>query len=646
MREAAISTAPSTRAPRWWWPSVAVLLLCVAGLYAPMLRIDYAADDFWQIAALEGLFGDGVSPFDLYAFSTGNATEIAAHIARGSLPWWTTSDWTFAMVRPLSSLTIVVDHRFAPRAVGWHHLHSLLWMWLSIVMVARWFRVVLSPGLAMLALVCFVIDESLGVSVSWIANRCSFISMCFAMGAWTLHCRRTGLVVHDGWRLVDDRATRAREFGWWVLAFLGGEYAACGVAFVIAMQLCAPRRSWHVRFVACAPALIAFALFLGMFWSFGGSARGLIEYADPVHAPADFLTQIGHKIPRLLGELWFSIYGDSKWILRQMSEMPRLLDWLGEWGLMLPFHPWRHALLSGAMLPLVGWLLWFSARSLDSWHRFLLIALVVGGVFALIPLCSTAPQTRLLVFPSLAPSVLVVLMGAALWRPVRRTPAPTARPNAGAGSVWRWPAVALLCCLVFLDVVVEARGSRAMTPKIVRGQRSLRASLTTPQMRDKSLDGAHVVVMSAPGFILGVHGITMHGVFSSVRPATFHTLTFGPRAYLLTRVSDTAFEMTGVGRSVLTDPDERSFRRAERSLRPGEVVDTGVFRASVVRESRPGHAQTLRFEFRESLESSRLHFFVSTIEGYVPFEFPAVGETAVVPLPKLPLPARDPGVNP
>ncbi|MGB1698654.1 MAG: hypothetical protein ACPHRO_01790 [Nannocystaceae bacterium] len=624
-----------TGAGRWVWAWLVVVLAGCTALYSTCLDVDYAADDFWQIAAIEGLFGADANALNLYVFAESNPATTQGHIVRGSLPWWTVPGWEFAMVRPLSSLTIALDHWLAPRAVWWHHVHSLFWLWAVFAMAWRWLRRVLMPGVAAAALLFFAVDDSIGVSLSWIANRCAFVSMFFSLWALDIHVRRMGWS-RDGSRLADTAKTRGLELFAWLLAFMGSEYATCAVAYLAAWHLCVSRAPWRGRVMACVPALGMTLFFILMFMWLGGSASGLAEYADPIHDPVRFLRECGHKLPRLVGETWLSIGGDSKWILQRLYRWPDVAELFGDWKFMLPIRPWRHALLCGAGLPVIAALAWGCGRGLDSHERRVMWAASLGSVLSCFPLCSTVPQTRLLVFPSLGPAIALSLMVLGALRLLRRR-----WPGSGGLARVRRVAMPLLLMVstsgvIGVDVILDGRRTRWLAKILQRGQASLRAHLRSPDVTKPEVHDAHVVVLSAPGFILGVHGMTMHRVYSEVHPATWHTLTFGSRAYLLRRTHANRFEMESVGGTVLTALNERSFRREAQALSKGEVVDTGLFRASVVRERSPGSPEVLAFEFARPLEDPDVHFVTSTIRGLETYVFPPVGETAVVPLPKIP----------
>ena len=615
--------------PRWAEAALLCLIIAVScWVYRPALHVDYAADDFWQIAALEGLLGPESSPLDLYVFADDDPEGTRAHVERGSLPWWTTPGWQFAMIRPLSSLTIALDHWLLPRAVYAHHLHSLAWLVLVWLVSYVWLRDLCGPVVGLVALAGFTIDDSVGLTLGWVANRCALVSMCFAMAALVVHQRRTGLACGGGGAAPRDPRAWTLELALWFFAFAGSEYATCAVAYLVAMQIFLARTTPRQRLRDMGPSLLMTIAFVAMFSLLGGSASGLAEYADPIHNPGRYLSELGHKIPRLVAETWLSVGGDSKWILSRLDRWPWLPGRESAWLISLPTRPWRHALIAaiavGVALPWGA----AAARGLTPERRRLVLALVVGSVLSCLPLSSTVPQTRLLVFPSLGPALALVLLlqgGVARWR-------------LATGGVSRLVATASCVAvlgLLYVDLVEDARRMRWQTDIVRRAQLQLRYHLSTRDVSAPEVDDAHVVVISAPGFILGVHGLSMHHVYSGRRPASFHTLTYGQRACLLRRTSASSFELDAVGVPFMTDIDERSFRRVSQALEVGAPVDVGLFEASVLRARGEGEVDALRFDFDRPLEDRSLIFVTSTSTGLRRLELPPVGGSVLVPLPRM-----------
>src|SRR5689334_22368672 len=115
---------PSQRERRVWL----LALLIVAGIGMLLrwraLDVGQLSDDYMQYAMIVGLYpGDGYAPFDLYAFFR-KGQSVAEHVEQGTLPWFSESTFHGAVLRPLASLLLWLDHVIAPGNVRLWHFHS------------------------------------------------------------------------------------------------------------------------------------------------------------------------------------------------------------------------------------------------------------------------------------------------------------------------------------------------------------------------------------------------------------------------------------------------------------------------------------------------------------------------------------------
>ena len=127
----------------------AIAIVCGV-LYLPGLDAGFLADDLFQISMLEERMGS-YSIAHLYAFAPGDAASNAAHVQRGSLPWWTHPTFRFVMVRPLSSLLLAFDHAVFPRQAYAAHVHSALWFAAVLGSGYALLRRLLGPWIAVIA---------------------------------------------------------------------------------------------------------------------------------------------------------------------------------------------------------------------------------------------------------------------------------------------------------------------------------------------------------------------------------------------------------------------------------------------------------------------------------------------------------------
>ena len=217
--------APASARSVWAW--LAFVIVVAIATYWPAVHAGFLADDVYQIALSDGLLGPR-SPWSLYTLFPAEPEAIAAHVQRGSLPWWTTADFRFVQVRPLSSLLLSLDHSLWPHQSFVHHLHSLLWLATTLAAAFALLRRATTPWIAALALLVFALDETFGWTVAWLANRCSMVAATFAFAALALHLQR---------RERDSTRRRGLELLAWALAFASGEYALCGLAYALAFSV-------------------------------------------------------------------------------------------------------------------------------------------------------------------------------------------------------------------------------------------------------------------------------------------------------------------------------------------------------------------------------------------------------------------------
>lgn len=615
--------------------SLGVLVSLGVVLYWLAMTAGYLADDFFQLAAIEGRFGPHADPFSNYTFAFEDAEVIAAHRRRGSLPWWTTDDWHFGMLRPLSSLTLELDYRLFPRRPLLSHLHSYLWFAAMLVAADRLLHRLFGPWRAhvsnsaaprwvpIVALVAFFFDESNAHALMWIANRCAFISAVFGLLAIDAHlawrAEAPGTTGHDRGRWF--------EAGWWLLAFAAGEYALCAAAYVLAYELVGHDGPWRPRARAVVPAVTATLVFVALYLVYGASSMGLAEYADPFVETGRFLEELGYKLPRLLGELWASVPADGRSLARRSSEHEWLAERLGGEGLEVLGDDWRHAALSSLALLVAAaaivttlWGTPLAVRRTATWCA-------LGACLGVIPLSSTMPQARLLVLPGFGAAVVIALCAETAVARLRAWPARRGRALLCAG---------LAVALLGLDVVTEWIVGRRAVLRIHEVQASLDTMWLARMPVDEIDSRRHVLVLSQPEFITTVHGFGISNLYFDDPPATWHTLGFGVRPYLLTRPSDDRLVLSAIGRGMFVARDERSFRRRARAFEPGDQVDVGIFSASIGELHPNGGIARVAFDFRVPLDDPRWLVLRADEGGLTPVDLPPVGGQMIVPLAKIP----------
>jgi len=609
--------------------AVALAVVCVV-LYAPGLDAGFLADDLFQISMLERRMGS-YSVAHLYAFAPGDAASNAAHVQRGSLPWWTHPDFRFVMVRPLSSLLLTLDHLVFPRQPFAHHLHSALWFTAVLGTGYALLRRLLGPWIALVAVASFAIDETMTWMVAWLANRCAMVCTVFAFMALWVHIRSAR----------DPGAFRGRarllELLLWLGTFAGGEYAVGGVAYLGAFMLLGDPRPLRARLLSLWPSLVALVAFVGVYIALGGGVYGATTYVDPFRETAQFFKVVGHRVPRMAGEVWSNWSGQSErfWIRHAdsgLSErvMPREV---GD----LAVLAYRHAAFSVVTsLAWIGptWLL--MRRHLSAQERRALRWLALGSLLALVPIAAIPPVTRALLLPNLGAAAFVGAALVATVRAWRRGPSPLPQ---------RLALLALSVLAVHVHFVREYAHAREHMVSILDLQRAYVQFYRRDAFEELDLEGKHVVVVATPGLVTGIHGASMMHVLGMEAPKTWHVLGIGSRPYTVRRVGARKLEVGSVGEVMHQKPQEVLFRDVRDALHVGDRVEAGLFSATVLADRNGEGPSSVMFDFRWPLDDPRIVMLVVGPDGLERFPVPRVGQVVPVTPPALPAVRIDQGAG-
>jgi hypothetical protein len=600
-----------------------VVILCL-WIYCPVLHVGYLADDLYQIALVEGLFGPH-APWDLYTFADGDAATNAEQAARGTLPWWTASQFRYSMLRPLASLLVSIDHWLFPRDAVVHHVHGLLWLFACLWIAHRMLVRHVGDRVALLAVVSFAIDETNVWMVAWIANRCTLVSLLFALLALHRHHRARAA----------GRGLRAQgvELLLWVLAFAGGEYAVGGIAYLFAYEIAMGTGGTRARLVALVPGF-AVALVYAVVYVLGDhGVYGATMYIDPVHDLGAFFGSAGERIGRMAGEVWTQMAGEAE-IFRIRYGHTGLVDRvMPPDGSDVVTQAWRHArfaVLTSVALVSVAWL--FARRCWTDTERRVARWMVLGSTLSLVPIAAIPPASRALMFANFGAAVFMALVVAAAgraWR--RRSVASDAR-----SWVFRGVVTAAALGLVYLHLLREAVYAAQKVNAFVAVKSKYDGFYGASEFSRIDLDDKHVLVVAAPGLVTGIHGLSVLRLMKEKRPHSWHVLAMGPRPYLVRGIDDRSFELSSVGGAMQTGPQEILFRARADALGVGDVVDVGLFEARVTHAHEGVGPTAIVFTLDRSLQDASVVWLEVGPEGLRRFAHPPPGKTVVIKPPALP----------
>ncbi|MCP4808085.1 MAG: hypothetical protein GY884_22300 [Proteobacteria bacterium] len=193
-------------------------------------------DDWFHLSAIDTWLGVGErmpryfeqfrDPWgtpNVFAFFHG---DNAQWVESGMVPWWLDPALDIRFLRPLSTLTHVIDHQlFGTWAVG-PHAHGILWYVASVVVVGLFLREVLPERIAWISTLLFALDDAHWYAALWIANRNALVALVPAL---------LGLVAHIRWRRGWRPGLPLSVLGL-ALGLAGGEPALGVFALLLAYQ--------------------------------------------------------------------------------------------------------------------------------------------------------------------------------------------------------------------------------------------------------------------------------------------------------------------------------------------------------------------------------------------------------------------------
>lgn len=609
----------------WRWPTAIIAIALV--LYWPALQAGFLADDLFQLSFVDGIF-PYQPPFSLYFFAPDDPANTLSHMERGSLPWWTVPHFRFAHLRPLSSLLLEIDYRLWPRDSPWHHVHSMLWLVATLVAYQRWLRRAVPPSIAIIALVTIAWDEPLAWTVTWLANRCAMLSATFASLAMAVHLRRREGATPDAWRGRDA----GLELLAWGLAFASGEYAACGLGYVLAYETLGVAGSpWKARLRALAPAGLALGVFATVYVALGAGVYGAESYVDPFTDFDVFIRELANRMVRMIGETFFGVPGATPHMMLRYDDTGMLTELFDARDFDMAVAARTHAKIIAAFAtPVLAATWWLARRWLQPRERRAIAWMTVGSIVSLVPLAAVGPTTRTLVLPMVGVGVFVGAVTVATWRAWR------AQARGALDWVGRVFLPAVTALLWFQQTVVDIREIRNQLAELGDMQRAYTTFFDNPKVRDLDLEDRHVVVISTPGLVTGIHGLSTLNMLGRPLPRTFHVLTMGGRPILVRRHGARTLELQSVGKAMHNENQEMLFRKPEHGLRTGDEVRLSLFTAQVVHEREGQGPDAILFHFRWPLEDPRLVFLAPGPNGLEPFEMLAPGQATAVKPPIIP----------
>jgi hypothetical protein len=559
---------------------VVATLLALPALTAPLLEDDV----IHRGMLLEKAPGVHWSAFELYDF-VGGATRPASLMRdRGLLPWFTDENLKLRFFRPLSSAVLAVEARLFGERTWPARLHSLVWFFAILALVAALHRRFLSTSTASVATLVYALAAGHALPVSWIAARHALVCAAFSLLVFWLHLRAR----EDGWRPARWLAPLVLAVG-----LLGGEMTLGAVALIGAWEIFGRRDRIRDVALALAPIASVTVVYLGCYVAMDYGARGSGAYTGLDAGWPGVLTVVRHFL-LLVGELVAATPSDAFGLATARAQTSGAL-----WGATMAF----------VLLVVYR----FARPFADPRDVAAMRWMPVAAAAAALPGALALVGGRVLTL-ALVPSTAVVAV--ALVH--------------GATAVRRRGVRTLVSAVMAVAIAALALGHFLIAPamkaiigfelaRIAREQHDL-AARTAP------CRGVMVLVAAADPVVSTYVPATL-----SVRdrgPERLRVLSMAGGDHRIDNVTRTGFDLTTRGSDRVRSVWERLYRSGP--LPAGSRVRVAGLDAKVI-EDRGGAPVRVRFDFGEPLGSAHLCLLQWRDGGIVPLRPPAPGETIALP---------------
>jgi hypothetical protein len=567
------------------WALLASVVISVPGLFA-----GFSNDDLSHRLELEGAvpwYTGGV--FGLYDF-TPPGMQAPAFIEQGVFPWFSDPELSLRFFRPLSSLSLWLDHALFGRNALLAHLQSMVWMLVLVSTASSLYRRWFSAPAALFASLIFALAGVHAMPMAWLAARNGMIAATFGLASLWAWVRFR----EDGYKPGAPLSLLL------LVASLGSNESGLVAALLLAGYELGTRGFRRGSGAALLPLGLGL-VYLGLYAAFGYGSRASGFYISPFDAPLEYAAAVFFGAPTLLAELLLGLPS----IVAGMFGRPGQLVFL-----VLAAAALGSALL---LFRALGSVISAPARRTLAW-------LSLTSALSLAALCGVLVSGRVLPMPLFAAAAVG---GNALWGCwvlARGSAEPAGRARR------RWWVPVLLVSLFQLVVPMFVR--LAMPLDMGRAGREQERLAQEANLGACAAGGSlYLVNGSDPTLTLYAGAALLFYTPDKARFERLRVLSMAPQAQLLTRTAPDAVRLDVLDLPRQSNAFEWLFRAPGRPLLPGLSLSLGELTVDVDAVNEEGLFTGARFNFTGGLDGPSRCLLVWRDGRLESVPWPALGES-------------------
>jgi hypothetical protein len=575
---------------RGQWIALAVSLV----MALPALSVGFYADDWIHEARQRGLVAR-YPPTWTQLFEFARATEITG--TPGPREWWAGPEVQVRFFRPLTSITVAIDHQLGALA---GHVHGLLWFAALLLLAAVFLRRILPEREATIATFIYAMGQHHAATYTWISGRTSALVGVLSLLALNAHARDR------------DRGSARSWLGaaLYVGALCAGEGSLGALAWLVAFEcIFAGERRESLTLRSLVRSLGAYAAITLAYFPFyvlaGYGTRGSSAYRNPITDPIAFVKTAPERVAMLVGDAFTGAPSDFHTITE---------------------GAYKASVALGVIVTVAFVALFARARSrVDAMDRTRLDALALGFFGAMAPGLGAPPGGRVIVLAAMASSSMLAMLFVRArdhWKTERSW---RARSALFAIGLFHFALAPLLR-------LVQPAALRA----VVRSHEQL---VERSQLAPHCRAGDEVLLVSAPDPIAGLYANVTWAVLRPNDRRLLRVLTAAPADHELARVDERTIELSPIATVFLEHPLERLVldprfpvvmgrdyplrRMRPGAPLPGEATDQAMVRVVAMDRGRPSR---IRVQFERAIERLPVCFATGFAGAVRAIPVPAVGE--------------------